>query len=278
MRIASLFLIGLSASLISFRHSDAAVIAYHDATFSNFAGNSGGGFFERTFDVNVDGIKRADGFLRADNFSGANPNFNGNLFSAGQQTPAGVGGDPLLRLTLVENETGNSPALGADVSLSFSNFAPGYESVGLSLSSNGAIWGVNRLNDITFTGASATIFDNGPLLPDNFVVGFGPVAGPFTNGNDLNFASVNFDNANGFLSGTHSFNWGLDIVAGTALDFRYLTAGSVTNVQSEILVFGLELVFVPPAVPELSTFPLAMLGLFSLGLVRVGRHRDVIDR
>ncbi len=214
-----------------------AALDYVDADFVSIDDStSTANEFKATFEVEVGGVKVADGEIVANNFTGVFVN-QGQRFAA-----TTISGNQLIRLTLDTNArpAGLDPVSTADVIFTITPLT-GYGSVGLTLSSSGSTWAVDNIKNLTFTGTSATIQDDEAVV--DMISGVDPLTGPvaFSSGSDIDFIVGNWDHgSSGFLNATHSQNWSFDAVNGLSTSFTYET-GEAGTIARERLVWGVEI-------------------------------------
>ena len=176
-------------------------------------------------------------------------------------------------LARAETVVGLDPESTIEFKFTVLTLEPNWGVDGISLSSHGSIL-AGRTLDLSFndalnlspSGISATVDDSkaSDLIA---VVGAAPVV--FTSGSTISFNAANHDSVHGFLNGTHTKKWGIDMAGASEFTAIY-TAGLVSpagNIQNEQFVFGVQLT----AVPEPPTvIPLAAI---LLGITLLGHRR-----
>lgn len=224
-----------------------AALDYIDADFSSIDDSaSTASEFKATFDVNVGGSKVADGEIVANNFTGIFVG-EGLEFDLSFINSVYTGG-PLLRLRMeaTANPPGKDPVSTADVSFTITPVT-GYGSVGISLSSSSSVLAVDNINNLTFTGTSATIQDDEPVA--DMINGVGAVPVAFSSGSNIDFIVANWGGSSGFPNKTHRENWSVNIVNGVSTSFTYVT-GTPGSLRREPLVWGVEMEPVVDVKPE----------------------------
>lgn len=215
-----------------------AALAYVDADFTALDDSASTvNEFRGTFDVEVGGVKVADGEIVANNFTGLFVG-DGLEFSMNKVNSVDTG-EPLIRLTLDSevNPPGPDPVSTADVSFILTP-VNGWGSAGMSFSSYGSTMAVDNINDLTFSGAAATIQDDESVV--NLINGANATPVAFVSGADVDFIVANWDGNSGFKNATHRENWSVDIDSGVSTNFTYVT-GVANSLVREQVVWGVEM-------------------------------------
>ena len=215
-----------------------AALDYISADFSSVDDSaSTANEFRATFDVDVGGNKVADGEIVANNFTGI---FTGEglAFDISFVNSVDTGG-PLLRFRMeaTTNPPGQDPVSTADVSFTIIPVT-GYGSVGISLSSSSSSLSVDDINNLTYTGTSATIQDDESLV--DLINGVGAVPVALSSGSNIDFIVENWGGPSGFPNAAHRENWSVNIVNGVSANFTYVT-GTPGSLRREPLVWGVEI-------------------------------------
>ncbi len=187
--------------------------------------------------MEIGGNKVADGEIVANNFTGIFVG-EGLAFNLSFINSVDTGG-PLLRFRLeaTANPPGQDPVSTADVFFTIIPLA-GYGSVGISLSSSSSSLAVDNINNLTYTGTSATIQDNESVA--DLINGVGAVPVAFSSGSSIDFIVGNWGGPSGFPNAAHRENWSVSIVNGVSANFTYVT-GTPGSLRREPLVWGVEM-------------------------------------
>ena len=142
-----------------------------------------------------------------------------------------------FRMEATANPPGQDPVSTADVTFTLIP-VNGYRSVGISLSSSSSTLAVDNINNLTFTGTSATIQDDESVVDMINGVGAMPVA--FASGSNVDFIVGNWNGSSGFTNAAHRENWSVDVVNGVSTNFTYVS-GTPGSLRREPLVWGVEM-------------------------------------
>jgi len=215
-----------------------AALDYTDADFSAVDDSaSTANEFNATFDVLVGGNKVADGEIIANNFTGAFVG-DGLAFNVAIANSVNPGGRLLrLRMDAGANPPGKDPVSTADVAFNIIPVA-GFSSAGISLSSWTSTLAVDNINNLTFTGTTATIQDDESAV--NLINGAGVLPVAFSSGSNINFIVGNWNGPSGFSSAIHREKWSVDVVNGESTNFTFVT-GRPGTIARETLVWGVEI-------------------------------------
>jgi len=229
--LITLFLFFVSSQAI-------AALDYIDAEFLSLDDSASTiNEFKATFDVEVGGTKVADGEIVANNFTGLFVG-EGLAFNITKITSVDTGGQLLrFRLDATANPPGLDPVSTADVTFTIVPVT-GYGSVGISLSSSSSSLAVDNINNLTFTGTSATIQDDESVI--DLINGVGAVPVAFSSGSNIDFIVGNWDGTSGFTNAAHRENWSVDVVNGLSTNFTYVS-GKPGSLRREPLVWGVKM-------------------------------------
>lgn len=224
-----------------------AALDYIDADFSSIDDSASTvNEFKATFDVDAGGIKVADGEIIANNFTGIFVG-EGLAFTVALVNSVDTG-ERLVRLTMeaTANPPGPDPVSTADITFTIVP-VNGYGSVGISLSSFSSALAVDTINNLTFTGTSATISDDESVI--DLINGVGAVPVAFASGSNIDFIVGNWNGPSGFSNPAHRENWSVDIVNGVSTNFTYVS-GTPGSLRREPLAWGVEMEPVVDITPE----------------------------